>query len=342
MTVINKNNPDYTTPVQEAIWNAATDLVPLELSLPMIPEEYHEACTEYYRFITDLLNDMYIHTEDYLAVSDLDTFIRWFWVWLYKYYAYAGGTFFASPVVHKKFVKKMGTSLMDFLVSRWGLHIEVTDTEVRITNTKYPHMLTAVHDVLEAAYENYNVNCGDYLTFCDFRALVNYKRTYHDMIVLLNDEGRKMAEIICEYALANGIKPAKCTYFNRVEFKKKGKIVFVLDVAKGKDLKINIGFAEIGGAAFDRIAEVVDGYEDKETFAKYWRQNLKKCTACNPNCQKRVTPVEVFGLKCIVCQAYLRMFQPKAEELTYIYRLISLREMVVSAGISEPFYPGNG
>lgn len=340
--MIDKNNPDYTTPVQESIWNATTDLVPLDVTLPMIPEEYHEACTQWYTFLTDLLNDMYIHTEEYLAVSDLQNYIRWFWVWLYKYYAFEDGVFYANPVVHKKFVKKMSAQLLEHLVSCWGFHTETTETEVRITNTKYPLLLTAVHDVLEAAYKNYNVNCTDFLVFCDFRALVNYKRTYHDMIVLLNRDGRALAEAICEYALANGIKPVKLTYFNRVEFKKKGKIVFVLDVAKGKNLKINIGFAEIGGSAFDMIAEVVNSYEDKEDFVKYWRQNLKKCTACNPKCQKRITPVEVFGLKCIVCQAYLRMFQPKPDELKYIYRLISLREMVISAGISEPFYPGNG
>lgn len=340
--MIDKNNPDYKTPVQEQIWNAATDLVPLEVSLPMIPEEYHEACTQWYSFLTDLLNDMYAHAEDYLAVGDLQTYIRWFWVWLYKWYDFDSDAFISSPDKHKKFVKKMSAPLMDFLVSRWGFRIETNDTEVRITNTEYPLMLTAVHDVLEAAYKNYNVNCTDYLTFCDFRALVNYKRTYHDMIVLLNREGQAMAETICEYALANGIKPVKCTYFNRVEFKKKGKIVFILDVAKGKDLKINIGFAEIGGPAFEKIAEVVEGYEDKDAFAQFWRRNLKKCTACNPNCQKRVTPVEVFGLKTIVCQAYLRMFQPKIDDLNYIFRLIALRTMVIDAGISEPFYPGNG
>ncbi len=41
--MINKNNPDYKTPEQEKIWNAATDLVPLDISLPMLPTEYHES-----------------------------------------------------------------------------------------------------------------------------------------------------------------------------------------------------------------------------------------------------------------------------------------------------------
>ncbi len=340
--MIDKNNPDYTTPVQEAIWNAATNLVPLDISLPMIPAKHHEACIQWHIFLTDLLNDMYTHTEEYLAVSELQNYIRWFWVWLYKWYTFDGGAFYASPAVHKKFVKKMGTPLLDVLCDQWGFRAESTETEVRFSNAAYPLLLTAVHNILAAAYENYSVNCGDYLTFCDCRALVNYKRTYHDMIALLNRDGRAMAEILCEFALANGIRPAKCTYFNRVEFRKKGKTVFVLDVDKGKELKISIGFAEPGSAAFAMIEKTVNAYEDKEEFAKFWRQNLKKCTACNPDCPKRVTPVEVFGLNCIVCQAYLRMVQPKKDDLKYLYRVICLREMVISAGISEPFYPGNG
>ncbi len=340
--MIDKNNPDYQTPLQEEIWNAATDLVPLEVSLPMIPKEYHEACTELHHFFTDLLNDMYGDPDPYMAVSDLQTYIRWFWIELYKKWEFSPESFMTSQDNYAKFRKKGRAPLIDFLVSRWDFRVETQGDTVQLKNTRYPHMLTAVYETLKAAYKNYNVNCGDFLTFCDFRALVNYKRTYQDMLVLLNDQGREIAEQIIAYGSNLGIKPVKCTYFKRVEFKRKSKIVFILDVIKGKNLKINIGFAEIGGQAFDLIAKVVDQYEDKEDFAHFWRSNLKKCTNCDPNCLKKANPIEVFGLKTIVCQAYLRMFSPKDEELAYIFRLIQLRTMVVEAGVSEPFYPGNG
>ncbi|MBQ7338876.1 MAG: hypothetical protein IJW40_10565 [Clostridia bacterium] len=340
--MIDRNKPDYQTPTQKEIWNAATNLVPLEISLPAIPMEYHQSCRDLYHFFTDILEDMYIHPDPYMALGDVQTYIRWFWVFLYKAYDFEGGAFITPIDKHKKFVKKMGAPLLDFLTTRWGLQIKKTDTEVRISNTKYPHMLSAVYNTLQAAYKNYNVNCGDYLTFCDFRALVNYKRTYHDMLELLNREGQAIAESICEFALARGIKPVKCTYFNRVEFKKKGKIVFILDVAEGKNLKINIGFAELGGQAFRRMSDAIDAYTDKEIFVRYLRNHLKKCTNCTPGCQKRANPVEIFGLKTIFCQPFLRMFQPPKTDLHHIFRLIELREMVVDAGISEIFYPGNG
>lgn len=188
------------------------------------------------------------------------------------------------------------------MVSRWGFRVETEDDSVRLTNTRYPHMLTAVNETLKAAYKNYNVNCGDFLTFCDFRALTNYKRTYEDMLVLLNDHSRAIAEQIIEYGLSLGIRPVKCTYFKRVEFKKKGKIVFILDVIKGKNLKINIGFAEIGGQAFDLIAKVVDQYEDKETFARFWRlANIQKYVSILDTVTSNVRENILNGCDCIEC-----------------------------------------
>ena len=339
--MIDKNNPNYQTAVEEAIWNAATDLVPLDISLPMIPVEYHEACRALYQFFTEMLNDMYENPELYMAVGDLQTCIRWFWVWMYKGFEFKDDAFTASVAAYKKYVKKVGKPLLEFMISRYGFVVEFKENMVSISNVHYPYILKAVKDTLDAAYRHYNVNCTDYLTFCDFRALVNYKRTYHDMLALLNREGQAMAEAICEFAMARGIKPVKCTYFKRVEFKKKGKIIFVL-VAKGKNLKINIGFAELGGQAFQMMKEVVDTYQDKDEFVRYLRSNLKKCTNCTPGCQKRANPAEIFGARAIFCQNYLRIFQPLQADLHYIFRLIELREMVVDAGLSEPFYPGNG
>ena len=340
--MIDRNHPDFSSPVQEEIWNAATDLVPLERTLSAIPEEYHRPCTDYYNYVTDLLNNLYDDPETYLAASDVVTYIRWFWVFLYKAFSYEDGVFFIDSDGYKKFVNKMGKPLIGILTERMGMRFTETDGTVRVTNDVYPQMMIAVHDVMAAAYKHYNVNCTDYLTMCDFRALVNYKRTYEDMIVLLNDRGREMAERLCVYAAEHGIKPAKCTYFNRVEFKKKGKIVFILDVVSGKNLKVNIGFAELGGAAFELMREDIDSYDDRDAFAHYLRANLKKCTACNPDCPKRANPVELFGLKTVFCQPFLRMFDPKAEEFAYLCRLISLRDKVVCAGVSEVFYPGNG
>jgi hypothetical protein len=90
------------------------------------------------------------------------------------------------------------------------------------------------------------------------------------------------------------------------------------------------------------IEKELEKYDDKDEFTDFWRKNLRKCTNCHEHCQKKTNLIEVFGKKTLVCQAYIRMYNPKEQDLEYICRLIELRTMVVNAGISEPFYPGNG
>ena len=60
--MIDKNNPDYNGEVQEHIWNIATNIIPLEVTLPMVPEELREPCIELYNFMNALYNDMYENT----------------------------------------------------------------------------------------------------------------------------------------------------------------------------------------------------------------------------------------------------------------------------------------
>lgn len=148
-------------------------------------------------------------------------------------------------------------------------------------------MLKAVFELLKAANKNYSVNRTDYLTKCDFRALVNYKRTYDDMLLLLNDEGKELAQRLYEYAAGIRVKPVKALIFVGWNLKRMGKLIFVLDVIDQKYLKINIGFAEIGGEAFKMIEKEIAQYDDKNDFIYFWRKNLKKCTKCMPDCWEK-------------------------------------------------------
>lgn len=337
--------PDKEIPhAQELIQNLTTTLVPLSITLPMVPDELRQPCTALYNYTQALLKDMLEKTEDYEIADKNDVwfYIRTFFEWMYKKFQYADNAFIAGKASYKKYIKKLNQRHVEWMLTHHGYKVETDGDNIRITNNKYPGMLKAVFELLKAANKNYSVNRTDYLTKCDFRALVNYKRTYDDMLLLLNDEGKELAQRLYEYAAGIRVKPVKCTYFCRVEFKKKGKVIFVLDVIDQKYLKINIGFAEIGGEAFKMIEKEIAQYDDKNDFIYFWRKNLKKCTNCTPDCRKKSHPIEVFGKKTLVCQAYIRMYHPNKQDLEYIYRLISLRTMVVDAGISEPFYPGNG
>ena len=90
------------------------------------------------------------------------------------------------------------------------------------------------------------------------------------------------------------------------------------------------------------IEEEIGQYDDYDEFAEFCRKNLKKCTNCHQNCQKKNDVTVIFGKKTFICQPYIRIVDPKEQDLKHIFRLIDLRSMIVRAGISEVFYPGNG
>jgi len=268
---------------------------------------------------------------------------------VYEKFKFYNDSFTSDTVEYKKFAKKYSSPKIEELFSQYGMEYKteynITGECVRVTNNRYPGMMKALFELLTAAYQNYNVNCTDYLFKCDFRALANHKRTYRDMFTELNDAGKEKAVQIVSFAAGIGVKPSKNTYFNRVEFKKKSKIIFILDVAEGGKLKINIGFAEIGGEAFKMIEKEIEKYEDAAEFKEFWRKNYaKKCKNCRTECNHKSNPIKVFGKNTIICGRipFIRMYDPTQEDLKYIFRLIELRKMVIEAGLSEPFYPGNG
>jgi hypothetical protein len=207
-------------------------------------------------------------------------------------------------------------------------------------------MFTAVREVIKAGYLNYKVNCDSFFIACDFRALANYKRTYSDLISALNDKSRLMAQRLHEYAVERKIMPVNCNYFYRVEYKLKGKIVFILDLIDNNTFKINIGFAHLNSVAFNFISDEIEKYDDPDDFKRFCLKHFAKyCKNCNPACTNKTKPREaVFGKKIIICadNPFIRILNPESGDIEYLLRLIDLRAAVINNNISEPFYPGNG
>jgi hypothetical protein len=228
------------------------------------------------------------------------------------------------------------------MLARHGFEVDEEGENVLVSNNRYPGMMRATFEVFEAAFNNYKVNCGDYFTACDFRALVNYKRTYADVFFLLNDAGKMIAEQVDIFAAGMKIKPAKCSYFNRVDFKKKGKKIFILEAGRRKNLRLIIGIAEIGTEAYKMVENEIQKYDDADKFLKFIYKHLPKCRNCNTECHSRKNPQILFGKKTVICNGsipHVMIYAPTEQDLEYIYRLISLRAMVMETGISDPFYP---
>jgi hypothetical protein len=297
------------------------------------------------------LNDLYDNAEDY-GITDTAynsvLFFTWYFSWVYKKFRFIEDVFTASKDEYKKFMNgpfmmnQKNRQSVETMYARHGLEINTEWESVRISSSRYPGMMKAIFEVLTAAYQNYKVNCGDYLFTCDFRAIVDYKRTYADIFYMLNDEGKAIAEHIDSFAAGLKIKPSKCNFFNRVDFKKKGKKIFILDVVRQKNIRITMGIAEIGTEVFQMVEKEIEKYEDADKFIEFVRKNMPKCKNCNTGCYYRANPKEFFGKKTIICNnsiPLVMIYAPAKQDLEYICRLISLRAMVMETGISDPFYP---
>ncbi len=346
--IFNKNQTVFKDCIQTKVWEIGTKLLPLDITLPYVPDEYKSACKDFYNFTYNLLTDMYENPDNFGFIIDSNKadyenqkqveFYFWFIGGLINL---VGNKYEMPSDKFNKLIKKFNPISMEMLKSH-GFIFEDNGSSVIISNNIYPDMFIASKGAIEAGYANYKVNRDYFMMYCDFRAFSNYKRNNEDLHLVFSDNTRKIAEQIHTYNVNKKIMSQKCNYFYRVEYKQKGKIVYISNIAPKNKLRIYIGFAEINGEAYKMIEEEISNYDDYDEFAEYCRNNLKKCTNCTPNCQKRSITTEILGKKTFMCQPYIRICYPKEQDLKHIFRLIDLRSMVIKAGISEVFYPGNG
>ena len=336
--MIDKNNPGYNGEMQEHIWNIATNIIPLEITLPMIPEELREPCIDLYNFMNALYNDMYENAAYYElnTIGDVGHKLGHFFGWLYKKFRFFDGELTVGKNEYKNFVKHCGEKNVEIMFSRNGFSFDGDGDNFRLINSRYPGMFRAFSELLESAYTNYKVNSTDYLISCDFRALVKYKRTYADILYMLNDEGIKIAEQLTNFAAGIGVNPDKCTFFSRVDFKKKGKRIFILNAVRQKNLQITIFAAEVGSEAFQMVGRKIEKYDDAEEFKEFWLKNRSGCGNCKTECWHKSNPKELFGKRVILCGGIpnVNIYAPKEEDITHICRLIELRTMIINAGLS--------
>lgn len=347
-----KNQKTFENYMQERIWEYGTRLVPLDITLPYVSDTLRDSCIDLYNFNSNLLEDMYHHYDEYGLAPDYEKDsindkkrVDFYFYYLKGLTNLVGDQCKMPTKKYMAHAKKFNQKSIDAL-SRHGLKVEINDDITTVSNTVYPKMFAAIEEVNKAGFSNYKVNCSSYYIHCDFRALMKYNRTYKDLFHVLSDKDRSIAEALHQYAAERNIKPVNCTYFHRVEYKLKGKIVFIMDLADKNYLKINIGFANLHSAPYDHICSQIEGYDDADTFKKFCLKHLAKyCQNCNPACQNKTKPKdEIFGRKVIICsdKLFIRITNPDEQDLGYLSRLMDLRADLITRNISQPFYPGNG
>jgi len=346
-----KNQTEFKDIIQEKIWELGARQLPLEVSLPFVPDELKPACTDFYNFTRDLLADMYENPigfgfeidpsqPGWMNVKQVE-----FYFWFIGGLSNLSGNRFEMPAgAFDKLVKKFSPKSIAALKEH-GFIFEGKGDTVVVRNALYPDMFIGAKATVKAGYANYKVNRDYFRLYCDFRALAGYKRTYEDLHLIFSDGNRRIAEKIHEHCIGRKIMPQKCNYYFRVEYKYKGKIVYIADLVGGNQFKINIGFAPFGSPSYQRCINFIENDSSAPELKEFFIRNAaKKCRNCKVNCEIKKNPKYFFGRKMVVCMnlPFIRMTNPAEEDLNSIYKFIDLRALLIDEKISEPFYPGNG
>lgn len=345
--------PGFNDYLQEYISTLLTQLLPLDTTLPYVPDDMKESCEDLYHFFENLLYDMHGNYEEYGIYPDerLDTannlkkadFYSYYLIALTKYNVVNNCIIIETPS-YLKLLKKFNKDSIHAL-TRQGMIIKVNDGFTTISNSIFPKLFQAVVAVRKASFKNYKVNCDSFFIHCDFRALVNYKRTYQDVYPYFNERNQATVYELHEHAIEKKIKPVNCNYFYRVEYKLKGKIVFITDLTNNNDLKINIGLNPFSSSSFEYIKSRIETSEQAEGLKDFiYKYISKKCENCKQICQYKSNPIEIFQRKVIICAGnpFIRIVNPDKHDINYLKELIDIRAELVENKWDEVFYPGNG
>ena len=358
--IFDKNQTEFKDIIQEGIWEIGTRQVPLETTLPFIPEELKAACEDLHKFTNNLLADMYESPDSFgLEVNhsksdeenkEQSKFYFNFLTGIFKLKGMilVGNNYEIPLGAFQKYIKKFDFKIIDSL-KRHGLTCEEKSDTVIVYNSLYPAMLTALKSMAEKAKENYKYNVADYILYNDFRGLVNYKRTFEDSIVILNDKNREIAQMLHDYCISHNALPRTCLHYSRVAYAHKTKIVKLNPLLQGLVYTFEIGeknqlviHVEAGREAFQMLEEKIllieqeaEKFDDPEGFKELWRNTLRQCKGCSNGkpCWHWEKCIEVFGKKIIVCQDHLTISNPDEKILKHILQLIDFRIRVLSEGV---------
>ena len=369
--IFDKNQTEFVNSIQQEAWEAGTRLMPLDVTLPYVPDELKSICVDLYNFTYDMLVDKYQNHEN--CESGVIP-VGFYFHLLFDDEAWEGNTVKVSPEKFKHLIKTQYTHLKDIPITEMrtthGFVLEQSDNIILVSNDKYPGALKAARILRKTAEANYKLSFNSYYEHCDFRAFAKYKLTYKDLYSVLSDDTLAIAEQIHNYCADRKVTPQQCRKYWQVEYKHKGKRVYEIYLRAQNKPRFQIVFANpgpgLGSESFQMIEEVISKYDDYDEFKDFCFRHIKKCPHCNrcayklecknlgtsddfsdeemrekiPNCKrfkcgskcdKHKNPLymELFGNKITVC--FIRVEDPKEQDLKHILRLIDLRVMEIQA-----------
>ena len=336
-----KNQNTFLSKEHNAIWNLGIHVMPTEITLPpevraFLPSYMTESCEQMRQFTVHLLYDMYNNVEIYLplpyqlSLKVLRPFID---------FGLLGEAQENCLIINRftfdKFIKKHKNSNVydddrasgiNFeyrlnILKRVGLKIEYTENNVIFTNTLYPNMFYAIHE-MAAVTVNEKASMDNSFTYCDFRKLCkSYKYDkYENSLIFLSDTQKRFAKrldiVAKELNFTRSIKSGHCAGFG-IEYNYK-KIALLSvnclcshyenDLADASNnhknnnviLQIKLLYDEKNPAFIDSLFNALAA--DSNELKDFVYKRLSRCRACYHKCPTYGgRPLQIYGKTNKMC-----------------------------------------
>lgn len=260
-----RNQTEFTSPLQKMVWQQGVHVMPLDVSLVDVTDpETCEGCRQIYNCIMEILVDMYEHTDSYSQSP------RWY-----------TGDYLVWLTSRSKPQKNHAEEYYRYLqrLHRFGFVFDEVSDEW--SNPRYPLFFT-YYPRMAQLFKERKKNMGGYLARLDFRLFApKIKLTLDDILRPLSDADREVCLNLHNFALSKGLKPElKNPYTIRYIYKKlysfelHNDLFRILIVYRLDNKKVLI-------ESLDRFLQVVREQPDRDALIAYIQDGICVCTSCN-------------------------------------------------------------
>ena len=229
-----KNQKDFPSAFCREVWWWAIGIVPLSVSLndeikSQCTPDILEGCHQWHAFFTELCADMYKHEGEYLPASPRqyrDIFERISadgalrencMVW-----PASDWEAYETKINKSKAYRTKGITLAQCLktLARTGLKCERAGEEVIFTQTKYPYIFHAMHQ-MEQTPGIRETPARYHFAHCEFRRLFRkYSENHDELLRRVSDESLRITQAIHDYC--KPLKIQRSIHYGAIKYKYKG------------------------------------------------------------------------------------------------------------------------
>jgi hypothetical protein len=354
-----KISEDKLTPVQNEIENIVVKITPISVSLANvngIDPDLVEGCREYYEFVNELLEDLYLHTGEYelpdgnklnilLDGTNLSDFRRknpsqinkvnqlvsnskgafkflQFIMGLGKLGNYCDHKLTLTLDQYNTIITKVNPKSSQSCVDAFRKNgLAITQNEKVVVESDRPNLLLAIKKLADSIDTVKTFGEQGFL-YCEFRQIFRgHTPNYDDVTRPLTPEVKKTMDSLHKYMLEMKASPS-CTTFWKVNYKYKG-IQLAQISTEGRNGRI-----WVYGSDNSLLNKMLS--EEDDDFKQFALDNLRACICCSTK-HNGGFPVNVLGHEKYLCGSAISfsVLDPSAENFDFVRRLLDLRVKLI-------------